>query len=238
MKLAVSFLVIGIFILGSHLCTAQNNYTLDILTGKTTPEIYGDGVGLQKAAYNAFIKMSSAAKKEGIEIQVVSGYRSFSRQKSIWNRKYKTYTDQGMTPLSAMEKIIEYSTYPGTSRHHWGTDIDIIDTAASYSGSVLDPDKFSGDGPFCKLKEWMDKHAASYGFYLVYTEDPNRKGFYYEPWHYSYKPISEPMLKAYRQLEISKLMKSEQLSGHQYMTPAFIDRYINENILGINPKLK
>jgi LAS superfamily LD-carboxypeptidase LdcB len=209
-----------------------------MLTGKSPTKLYGDGIGLQKEAYDAFLKMKADAKKQGIEIQVVSGYRDFSRQKSIWNRKYKSYIEQGMTPIAAMEKIIDYSTYPGTSRHHWGTDIDIIDSAATYSGSVLVPNKFEGDGPFCELKEWMDKNANRYGFYLVYTKDPERKGFNYEPWHYSYRPISKPMLDSYKNLDIHQIIKSEKLSGHQHMTDDFINRYVEENVLGINPDLK
>jgi len=238
LKTSFLFFVLSVFILGYMPCAAQDNFSIETLTGKSSPKLYGDGIGLQKEAYDAFLKMKTDAKKQGIEIHVASGYRSFSRQKSIWNRKYKTYTDQGMTPLDAMAKIIAYSTYPGTSRHHWGTDIDIFDAAATYSGSVLDPDKFEGDGPFCELKEWMDKNANTYGFYLVYTKNPNRKGFNYEPWHYSYKPLSKPMLEAYLKLDIQHIIKSEKLSGHQHMTADFIDRYIDENVLGINPNLK
>lgn len=238
MKISFLFVAICVIILGTQPCTAQDNYTTQTLTGKTSPELFGDGIGLQKEAYDCFLKMKAAAKKQGIEIQVASGYRSFARQKSIWNRKYKSNTDQGMSPLDAMSKIIAYSTYPGTSRHHWGTDIDIIDAAATYSGSVLDPDKFEGNGPFRKLKEWMDANANTYGFYLVYTNNPDRKGFNYEPWHYSYRPISKPMLDAYRKLDIVKIIKSENLLGHDHMTEDFINRYVEENVLGINPSLK
>lgn len=76
---------------------------------------------------------------------------------------------------------MEYSTIPGTSRHHWGTDIDIIDANQPYKGDPLESDKFHGDGPFCALKEWMDLHANTFGFYLVYTDNDKRTGFYYEP---------------------------------------------------------
>lgn len=238
MKISYLFCALSAIILSTQTCTAQDNYSIETLTGKSSPELLGDGIGLQKEAYDSFLKMKADAKKQGIEIQVASGYRNFSRQKSIWNRKYKSYTDQGMSPLDAMEKIIAYSTYPGTSRHHWGTDIDIIDAAATYSGSVLDPDKFEGDGPFRKLKIWMDNNANTYGFYLVYTNNPNRKGFNYEPWHYSYRPISKPMLDAYKMLDIAKIIKSENLLGHDHMTEDFINRYVEENVLGINPDLK
>lgn len=238
MKTSFLFFAIFAFTLGVQPCIAQDNYSIETLTGKTSPELFGDGIGLQKEAYDAFLKMKADAKKQGIEIHVASGHRDFARQKSIWNRKYKSYTDQGMSPMDAMTKIIAYSTYPGTSRHHWGTDIDIIDAAASYSGSVLVPEKFEGNGPFCELKQWMDKNANTYGFYLVYTDNPDRKGFKYEPWHYSYRPISKPMLDAYQKLDIAHIIRSEDLLGRKHMTDDFINRYIEENVLGINPDLK
>ncbi|MFI2743916.1 M15 family metallopeptidase [Zhouia sp. PK063] len=215
--------------------TAQ--YSKDILIGKGNPTFYGNGWQLQKEANSAFLKMKTAAAKQGIKIQVVSSYRSFIHQKRIWERKYKAFTSQGLTPLQAMKKIIEYSTIPGTSRHHWGTDLDIIDSAAHYSGSVLDPKKFEGNGPFKKLRDWLTKHSKEYGFYTVYTKSPNRKGFKYEPWHISYAPISIPMLKAYQKLDIQQVLKEQHISGSSYLTDEFANQYLKENILDINPYL-
>ncbi|WP_335966019.1 M15 family metallopeptidase [Galbibacter sp. PAP.153] len=213
-------------------------YSEAILIGKGEPELFGEGIGLQKDAYNAFLKMKKAAGKKGIDIKVVSGYRSFNRQKSIWERKYKAYTNAGLLPEEAIEKIVEYSTIPGTSRHHWGTDVDIIDSAVPAEGDVLDAGKFHGNGPFCKLKEWLDAHANDFGFYLVYTDDPKRKGFKYEPWHYSYKAISKPMLVAYKKLDIIAILRENKLLGSEYLTPDFMNTYIEDNIMDINPELK
>ena len=106
-----------------------------------------------------------------------------------------------------ISKIIEYSTIPGTSRHHWGTDLDIIDANSTYKGDVLVPSKFHGTGPFCKLKEWMDNNAANFGFKLVYTDTPTREGFKYEPWHYSFAEISKPMLSEYRNIDLKSFLK-------------------------------
>lgn len=96
---------------------------------------------------------------------------------------------------------------------------------------------FHGDGPFCKLKEWMDIHANSFGFYLVYTNNANRKGFKYEPWHYSYKPLSKNYLDEYQKLNLIEILKQEKLIGSEHFTTIFIKNYINNNILDINPKL-
>ena len=83
----------------------------------------------------------------------------------------------------------------------------------------------------------MDTNAKKYGFYLVYTDLPNRKGFKYEPWHYSYKPLSSLYLKAFRQIAIKQILKSNDLIGSEHFTNAFITDYTKENILDINPEL-
>ncbi|QLE00221.1 M15 family metallopeptidase [Galbibacter sp. BG1] len=217
---------------------AQQEYSEEILIGKGDPALHGEGIGLQEEAYQSFLKMKDAAKQEGIDLKVVSGYRNFDRQKSIWERKYTNYTAGGLSPEEAIKKIVEYSTIPGTSRHHWGTDIDIIDGSKKVDGDVLDPGKFHGNGPFCKLKEWLDKNANTYGFYLVYTDTPKRKGFKYEPWHFSYRPISKPMLEAYKKLDIISILKRYQLMGSEYLTETFMKTYITNNISDINPELK
>ncbi len=209
----------------------------DELIGKGSPLLFGNDYKLRQEAHEAFILMKSEALKDHIAIKIVSSYRNFKHQKRIWTKKYKRYTEQGLSPEQTINKIIEYSTIPGTSRHHWGTDIDIIDGNAKYSGNVLVSTKFQKDGPFYSLKNWMDSNANRFGFYLVYTDTINRKGFKYEPWHYSYKPLSQNYLQEYKKLEISKILQQEQLIGSSNFSEDFIKKYTQENILDINPKL-
>ncbi len=217
----------------------QNEKTLtyDELIGKGLPKLYGNGYKLKLEVHLAFLNMQKEAQKSDVSIKIVSSYRSFKHQNDIWQRKFKTYISTGMTPKNAIDKIIEYSTIPGTSRHHWGTEIDIIDTNANQPKQVLAPSNFGPIGPYYPLKQWMDVHANSFGFYLVYTNLPKRKGFKYEPWHYSYKPLSSNYLKAYRNLDLNQLVKNEALLGGEYFTNAFTDSYLNENLLDINPEL-
>tara|TARA_A100000171_G_C2139721_1_gene153935 strand:+ start:4962 stop:5708 length:747 start_codon:yes stop_codon:yes gene_type:complete len=218
----------------------QQTFTRSQLIGKGNPDIVGDSYTskMHKEAKAAFSKMKIAAAEAGIQIEVVSAYRSFQRQKEIFEGKYNRFTNQGLTPVQAIEKIIEYSTIPGTSRHHWGTDIDIIDGSATpRPASVLQPEHFHGKGPFCKLKEWLDEHANNFGFYEVYTDNANRKGFKYEPWHFSYAPVSKPMLQEYKKLDIKQIMLEEKIKGAEHFSDAFIKKYRIENILDINPKL-
>tara|TARA_R110000787_G_scaffold71771_3_gene159816 strand:+ start:13107 stop:13847 length:741 start_codon:yes stop_codon:yes gene_type:complete len=217
----------------------QEKFTKNQLIGKVNPDIAGDSYTskMHKEAKVAFEEMKVAALKDGINIEVVSAYRDFQKQKSIFENKYKRFTKEGLTPIEAVERIIKYSTIPGTSRHHWGTDIDIIDANYPKPKSVLEEENYYGNGPYCKLKEWMNEHSESYGFYEVYTKNPNRKGFEYEPWHFSYAPVSIPMLKAYQKLDIKSILKEENVLGNANFSKEFINKYKTENILDINPKL-
>ena len=217
----------------------QKKYSENQLLGKGNPDLTGDTYTskMNKEARIAFEKMKTAALKDGINIEVISAYRSFQKQKNIFENKYKRFINEGLNPIQSVEKIIEYSTIPGTSRHHWGTDIDIIDANYPKPKSVLEEENFYGNGPYCHLKNWMDRHSESYGFYEVYTKNPNRKGVKYEPWHFSYAPVSKPMLKEYKKLDIQRILKEEKILGHECFTEKFIFKYKTENILDINPQL-
>ncbi|MDP5077965.1 MAG: M15 family metallopeptidase [Nonlabens sp.] len=194
---------------------------------------------LEQDAQAALEKMQKAALKDGIQIRLVSGYRSFNRQREIWNRKYDKYAAQGLKPDAIFDKIVEYSTVPGTSRHHWGTDMDLIDGAVKVSGDVLVPDKYHGKGPFCKFKDWMENHATTYGFELVYTMSEQRTGFKYEPWHYSYVPLSRKRYNDYlTQVDLLPFLRSQNIKGMDKISDARLKRYLEEHIKGVNPVLK
>ncbi|WP_338039031.1 D-alanyl-D-alanine carboxypeptidase family protein [Maribacter litopenaei] len=74
----------------------------------------------------------------------------------------------------------------------------------------------------------MDENSETYGYHLVYTDDPKRRGFKYEPWHYSYAPLSIPMLEAYRGINVVALLEKEEFYGAEHFTRAFLRSYIRE----------
>ena len=223
---------------GLFLCLSMYTYAQHIdplfVLGKTSPPLVGS---MQEEVYEAYERMRQAAAKEGIDIKVVSAHRSYNRQREIWNAKYKTLTLQGLPAKDAIQEIITYSTLPGTSRHHWGTDIDIIDNANPQSGDVLLAEKFYGDGPSSALRSWMNRNAADYGFLEVYTDHPNRKGFAHEPWHYTYHSLSKAYLEVLINQVISEIAKDEQLLGREFLDAEFFESYTAEHLLDINPIL-
>jgi LAS superfamily LD-carboxypeptidase LdcB len=99
---------------------------------------------------------------------------------------------------------------PATSRHHWGTDMDLNSLDNSYFES--------GEG--LKIYQWLTAHAADYGFCQPYTsKSGGRTGYEEEKWHWSYLPLSGEFLEQYKNLvtyadiegfkgsEVSKSMK-------------------------------
>ena len=216
----------------------KEKYTSGQLIGKESLKLYSHKIPLLTIAGIAFEKMQKAALKEGIELKIISAYRSYDQQKSIWNRKFLSNKRAGLNSENNIKKIIEYSTLPGTSRHHWGTDIDLIDGSKTQEGDVLISEKFHQNGPYAVLRKWMDQHAVNFGFIRPYTNNSEREGFYYEPWHYSYAPIAIPMLKAYSTLDLKKTLATTNLEGSASMSKQFLKKYYTENILGIAKELK
>ena len=211
----------------------QNTYPIEELTGKKRPPLYGKNFLLRKEVAHAFEQMQLAAKKEGIRLYSASSYRSFEHQERIWNYKYKRYTREGLSPLEAIQKIIQYSTIPGTSRHHWGTDLDIIDLARKTPSDPLLEDHYT-KGTYHKLYLWLQENASRFGFYETYTNEPSRKGFCFEPWHYSYADTSVEMMRQFLEIDIREFLRNTGLLGGDLFTDALILKYRKENILGIN----
>lgn len=189
---------------------------------KVAQEFSSKTLYLQKETYSAFLKMQKAAKIDGVDLIIVSGTRNFTEQKAIWNRKWKRYNN--LKPIERIYKITEYSSMPSTSRHHWGTDMDLNNLNNSYFDS--------GKGK--EIYEWLTKNANNYGFYQVYTEKSSgRTGYNLERWHWSYLPLASDYLKTY-----NSQIKYDNISGFEGSEHAeqvlMIENYVN----GISEKAK
>lgn len=115
-------------------------------------------------------KMFAAAKKEGVTLNAVSGFRSGERQKVLYNnyvaRDGKAAADQ-------------YSARPGHSEHQTGLTFDI--SAPSVGNGLT---AALGD---TKEGKWIANNAAKYGFIVRYDRGfQSRTGYTYEPWHIRY----------------------------------------------------
>ena len=201
----------------------------DYSTDSTFTEVNADytskTIFLNKEVYQAFLAMSEAAKKDSISFKIISGTRNFYEQKAIWDRKWKSYNT--LDPKARALKILEYSSMPSSSRHHWGTDIDLNSLNNSYFNS----------GKGLMEYQWLTNHANSFGFYQVYTDKTSgRTGYQTEKWHWSYLPLASKYLAFYNAnitaKDITGFEGSEMASELQ-----IIESYVNgisENALNYN----
>lgn len=185
---------------------------------------------MRKEALAAFEEMHVAAKKSGIRLTILSATRPFDVQKSIWEAKWtgKRKVDGRLLPKEVKDpkgratKILRWSSMPSTSRHHWGTDIDI---------NSLEPSYFDA-GKGLKEYQWLVANAPTYGFCQVYSEmGPNRPdGYQEEKWHWSYLPISKELTAAYAQK-----ITDQDIGGFLGSESAPMIEVVKKYVLGINP---
>ena len=95
-----------------------------------------------------------------------------------------------------IDAILCWSAVPGGSRHHWGTDCDLIDAAALPEGYrvQLVPEEYARGGVFERLTAWLDENMGRFGFYRPYASTGCGAGV--EPWHVSYWPVAHEALEA------------------------------------------
>lgn len=161
---------------------------------------------LHRDAVRPFLEMRGAAAAAGIDLVPVSSFRDFDAQLRIWNEKYRgqrALYDRAGRPLDRgrlgeaelVEALLWWSAVPGASRHHWGTEIDVIDRRAlpADQRAQLLPIEFGPRGPFSRLNQWLEQNMQRFGFFRPYRSD--RGGVAPEPWHLSYGPVAGPALE-------------------------------------------
>jgi LAS superfamily LD-carboxypeptidase LdcB len=201
------------------------------LTGRANTHVTGVpelAATLHNEAAQAALALREAARVDGLELEVVSSFRDFARQEAIWNRKY-----QGERPLLDREErevdiakldergivdtILLWSALPGASRHHWGSDMDVVDrsaVAADYRPR-LTASEFTGEGPFARLNGWLSANMRRFGFFRPYTKD--RGGVQPEPWHLSYAPVAVPALHALTPEVLMEAIATSSMYGREHV---------------------
>ncbi|MCG8470163.1 MAG: M15 family metallopeptidase [Gemmatimonadetes bacterium] len=162
------------------------------------------GARVHRDVVEPFRQLRDEAREAGFELRILSGFRSFDDQLSIWNRKVageRAVLDSDAVPLdiASLDRhelvlaILRWSALPGASRHHWGTDLDVYDAAAKPDDYEIElvPAEVRPGGMFGPLHDWLDSRietGSSHGFYRPYEED--RGGVAPERWHLSHGPIA------------------------------------------------
>lgn len=206
------------------------------LIGTEKPFLCGNSYLLLPEVFDAFENMRIAAQKDGIKLWGSSGYRTFLAQKTIWNKKYKKLQADfpRFSPTDIVNCIVEYTAIPGTSRHHWGTDIDIIDAMGYANEQPLTEEHFSEKGDYQYLNYWLSKYAIEFGFCQVYTQIDQRTGFKYEPWHYSYFSLSKKIVHQICEYSFDEIKEMQSVLGNEIINKSFLSNYIQNYMFGID----
>jgi D-alanyl-D-alanine carboxypeptidase len=131
------------------------------------PNIVGRMQRLAPETARAWRQMKSAALTDGVELLIVSGFRSVTYQIDLIRRKLASGHD--------IESILKVNAAPGFSEHHTGRAIDI-----ATPGTRPLTEEFESSAAF----RWLTQHARRFNFTMPYVRN-NAFGFAYEPWHWS-----------------------------------------------------
>jgi D-alanyl-D-alanine carboxypeptidase len=222
------------------------NINNDYLMGKFTPATHPDftpinikyadraGMFLRKDALDAFVKMYTAAAADGVNLKIISAARNFDQQKQIWEDKWDGKTLVGGAKLNETTPdptqralaILTYSSMPSTSRHHWGTDIDL---------NSLEPNFFNNTDEGKKIYTWLARRAPEFGFCQPYSpKDATRpNGYNEEKWHWSYMPVAKQLLAEYQ-----RTINNTMITGFKGSETAATIDMLNKYVLGVNATCK
>lgn len=138
----------------------------------TLPSSYGSG--LTSATQNAFNKMKSDASKEGFNLYIGSGYRSYWDQQYIYNNYVKR---------DGQAQADTYSARAGHSEHQSGLAFDVCETGTKACISS----GFDDTAP----AKWMSDNCYKYGLILRYPKGKDSlTGYMYESWHFRYVGVN------------------------------------------------
>ena len=122
------------------------------------------GHKIKKAASEPLMKMIDAARADGLNLLVISGYRTESTQRGLFNNSVKRH---------GMDHALIYSAKPGHSEHQLGLAVDLNSTEESFDQT--------------KEYKWLKANSYKYGFIERYPKGKEFiTGYGYEPWHYRY----------------------------------------------------
>jgi LAS superfamily LD-carboxypeptidase LdcB len=195
---------------------------------------------LHARAGEALLAMRSEASLAGINLNIVSAFRDFNRQLAIWSAKFtgeRPLLDRSGVEIiradlyesALIDAILTWSALPGASRHHWGTDIDVLDAAALEPGAraQLVPEEYAVGGRFERLNGWLESNMGRFGFFRPYATF--RGGVQPEPWHLSYAPVATPALQVLSVDVLREAIEEADMPGQQTVLarlPELYERYV------------
>lgn len=147
---------------------------------------------LRAETLEAFARMHAAAAKDGTQLFIRSGFRSFGEQCVTFASKVEKFTKKFKSREKGLRYARRISAEPGRSQHQLGTTMDIVFKELNYDFSIQDADKTPSF-------HWLAQHAQDFGFIISYpfADDDHEDygynaatGYFYEPWHWRYVGIA------------------------------------------------
>jgi len=136
----------------------------------TTPS-KAENIYMRPEAASALEELFEAAARDGITLYATSGFRSYSTQKAIFNRKLETMSERAANASVAKA---------GYSEHQTGLAMDIEGKTTLGTGLT---EQF-GESP---EGIWVAEHCHEFGFIIRYPKGKTDiTGYIYEPWHLRY----------------------------------------------------
>lgn len=136
-----------------------------------TKEAYSENIYMRPEAARALEELFAGAAQEGVTLYATSGYRSYSTQKAIFERKLEKMDEKAANASVAK---------PGYSEHQTGLAMDLEGQTTLGTGLTAE----FGESPEGK---WVAANCHKYGFIIRYPKDKtNITGYIYEPWHVRY----------------------------------------------------
>lgn len=200
----------------------MKSISFEALTGRTQAHVIQvdekkSDVLLHPTVRTDFFLWQNSATKQGFDLAIASGYRSYERQLLIWNEKIAgkrpLYDQQGkcidpktLDEPTLLQTILYWSHIPGCSRHHWGTDMDVFDQTwyqAHHQRLQLINAEYEPGGPNAEFHQWMEtktlaqKNFAFFRPYGAPSRDNLSPSINQELWHYSHKKISKTFQQLY-----------------------------------------
>ncbi len=145
-----------------------------VKTGLITPAYARDqGMSFDARAVGDLNAMLAAANGDGVNLLVISCFRTLTKQTNLYNAEVQKWLNQGYNEQKAKEKAGTIVAVPGTSDHNLGLAVDLNSVETSFENT--------------RQFTWLQEHAAEYGFVMRYPKDKQDiTRIIYEPWHYRY----------------------------------------------------
>lgn len=141
----------------------------------STGEVYRK---LDKDMWPYLKAMMDDARADGIDIGIISAWRSYDTQRILFDDKVKRLKAQGYSQEAAEKEAATCIALPGSSEHHTGLAVDFNSTNQSFENT--------------KTFKWLKENAENYGFIMRYAKDKMdiTGGIIYEPWHWRFVGIN------------------------------------------------